>query len=306
MLYGIDIGGSKIEIAVFDQSLSSLWTKRIATPQNHYQDFLNSIIQLIKEADDFCQEQGSIGIGIPGIINQQNQLIYTTNINVAKNKPLVHDLEHHLARKIHIENDANCFVLSEFFSDENQSNNNMLGIILGTGFGGGLIINQRIVSGNNGCAGEIGHMSLPFSVMNTLSKPLPLIPCGCGKIGCGERYLSGTGFEWLYQHYYHTTLSAPAIITHYYQQDPKAQAHVERYLELLAAYLANVLMIVDSQIIVIGGGLSHFDEIYQQLPEKMAKYLLKQMNVPLIKKAKYGDSGGSRGAALLATCNNIK
>lgn len=300
MLYGFDIGGTKIELAVFDQDLNQLWTKRIDTPKDSYQSFLNALVALINETDQRFSTKGQIGIGIPGSINDHDKTVYTTNIEAVKNKPLITDLEQAVNRPIMLNNDANCFALSEAYHQDFQQYNNVLGVILGTGLGGGIVIDHQIVNGANGCGGEIGHLSLPANMLAILGKDIPLIKCGCGLTGCCERYLSGTGFEWMYHHFYQHSLKAKTIIQHFYSEDSSAQQHVDRYLELLAAYLANVMMIIDPQLIVIGGGLSNFDLIYQEVPKRLTKYLLPRMTVPRIEKAKYGDAGGARGAALLS------
>lgn len=299
MLYGFDIGGTKIEIGVFDQNLNQLWCKRIATPQDSYNSFLEAVISLINEADDRFMTKGKIGIGVPGIIDEKNRTVYTTNIEMVKDKPFIVDLEKAVGRSVYVNNDANCFALSEAHDQRFSNYRNVLGVILGTGLGGGLIINHQIVAGANGCGGEIGHIRLPIDSLNILGKDIPLIKCGCGLTGCCERYLSGTGFEWLYQHFYYEKINAKTIIERYYQGHDSAKQHIERYLELLASYLGNVMMIVDAELIVIGGGLSNFDVIYQEVPQRLPKYILKQMKVPKIVKASYGDSGGTRGAALL-------
>ncbi|QIQ21066.1 N-acetylglucosamine kinase [Zophobihabitans entericus] len=299
MLYGFDVGGTKIELAVFDKELKEVWRKRVPTPHQSYEAFLDIFVTLVNEADERFQCQGTIGIGVPGIVDIQNKTVFTTNIDIAKNKPFIWDLETRLKRNIEVNNDANCFALSEAFTPELQQYQQVLGVILGTGLGGGIVTQHKIVSGLNGCAGEIGHFKLPLDCLQILGYDIPVIACGCGQKGCCERYLSGTGFTWLYEHFYQVSEAAPDIIKLYYQGQPEAVEHVERYLELLAAYLANVLMIIDADLVVIGGGLSNFDEIYHQLPNRLTKYLLKVMKPPRIEKARYGDSGGARGAALL-------
>lgn len=142
-------------------------------------------------------------------------------------------------------------------------------------------------------------MKLPITASELLGKDIPLLPCGCGQSGCAERYLSGPGFTWLYDYFYKQTLSAPEIITRYYQHEAHACEHVDRYLELLALYLGNLLMILDSDVLVFGGGLSNFNTLYEQLPLRLPRYLLKRMTMPRIEKARFGETGGARGAALL-------
>lgn len=306
MLYGFDIGGTKIELAVFDDELKQVWSKRVDTPTDSYQSFLACLVSLVNEADDRFAIKGQIGIGIPGIINEKDKTVYTTNIDAVKNKPLITDLEQAIHRPISMNNDANCFALSEAYYKAFKHYKNVLGVILGTGLGGGLVINHQLVNGADGCGGEIGHVGLSINMLKILGYDIPLVKCGCGLEGCCERYLSGTGFEWLYHHFYHKQLSAKTILERYYNGDNDALAHVDRYLELLAAYLANIMMVTNPEIIVIGGGLSNFDLIYHEVPKRLPKYLLPRMTVPRIEKAKYGDAGGARGAALLCYGRELK
>ncbi|WP_392561796.1 N-acetylglucosamine kinase [Orbus sturtevantii] len=298
MLYGFDIGGTKIEIGVFDQNLNSLWTKRIKTPLDGYDSFLNSIVELVAEADHKFATVGQVGIGMPGFINNKRK-IYSTNITAINQQPFANDLEKAIKRPIFINNDANCFAISEAFNDDFNAHQTILAVILGTGLGGGIVVNRQVLSGLNGCAGEIGHIRLPIDALNVLGQNMPILPCGCGLSGCAERYLSGSGFEWLYQYFYQQPLNAKQIIEQYYQGDSVAKQHVDRYFELLALYLGHLIMIVDAEVIVIGGGLSNFAAIYQEVPSRIAKYILPRMALPRLEKARFGDSGGTRGAALL-------
>lgn len=303
MLYGFDMGGTKIEIAAFDDNLNQLWQKRIATPKDDYQALLSAFESLTNEADEHFQCRGKVGIGIPGLINRDNGMVFTTNVPAAKNKPLLHDLEQRLGRSVQMENDANCFALSEAWDAEFQQYPSVLGMILGTGLGGGFVIEGRVFSGYNNTAGEMGHLRLPVDALEIVGKDIPLVKCGCGQHGCIENYVSGRGFEWLYQHFYHDTLSAPEIIQRYYANDPIASEHVERFLALLAICVGNILTLFDPHLLVIGGGLSHFDAIYTELPKRLPTHLLSTAKVPRIEKARYGDAGGVRGAAFLNLLN---
>lgn len=299
MYYGFDMGGTKIEMGVFDQDLKRVWQKRVATPHDDYQALLQIFYDLTVEADAHFNCQGLIGIGIPGLIDRDDGLVYTTNVPCAKNRTLQSDLEKLLKRPVRLENDANCFALSEAWDDEFRQYPGVLGVILGTGLGGGIVINGKIYSGRNSTAGEIGHLRLSVDALNILGYDIPLVECGCGQHGCIEKYLSGSGFEWLYRHFYQESLSAPVIIENYRAGTPQAVMHVERYMALLAASLGNLLTILDPHLVVIGGGLSHFDEIYRELPKRLPQYLFNIARVPRIEKARYGDAGGVRGAAFL-------
>jgi N-acetylglucosamine kinase len=299
MFYGFDMGGTKIEMGVFDDNLKRVWQKRVATPKDDYNALLDTFKRLTDEADQHFNCLGKVGVGIPGLIDRDTGVVFTTNVPAAKEKPLFTDLQRQLNRPIKMDNDANCFALSEAWDDEFRSYGSVLGIILGTGLGGGLVIDGKVFSGRNSTAGEIGHLRLPVDALSVLGKDIPLVRCGCGQDGCIENYLSGRGFEWLYQHFYREKLSAPIIIENYRSGQPQAVEHTERFFSLLAVCMGNLFTLFDPHLVVIGGGLSHFDEIYSELPKRLPPHLFKLAKVPRIEKARYGDAGGVRGAAFL-------
>ncbi|XTZ36872.1 N-acetylglucosamine kinase [Salmonella enterica] len=299
MNYGFDIGGSKIALGVFDAGRRMQWEKRVATPHDSYDTFLQTIAQLVDEADKLFGVKGSVGIGIPGIPETADGTLYAANLPAASGKPLRADLTALLQRHVRMDNDANCFALSEAWDDEFHHYKLVMGLILGTGVGGGLVANGKVISGHRFITGEFGHIRLPVDALGLMGFDFPLLRCGCGKIGCIENYLSGRGFAWLYHHFYHQSLSAPEIISRWQQGEAKAQAHVDRYLDLLAVCLGNILTIVDPDLLVIGGGLSNFSELTTLLPERIKPYLLPAGEVPRIECARHGDAGGMRGAAFL-------
>lgn len=299
MYYGFDIGGTKIEIGVFDEQMNEIWKKRVPTPQSSYEDFLEAVTALTLEADEKHAIKGNIGLGIPGIINRKAGTVFTTNIAVVKNKPLLHDLKLKLNRPIYADNDANCFALSEAHQNDIKHHKNVLGLILGTGLGGGLIINGQTVEGANGCGAEVGHVRLPIDAYQMIPNHPPLFLCGCGNKGCSERYLSGTGMAQLYAFLYQEPLKAQQIINRYHEKNPQALEFIDLFVEMLAAYLGSLLAVLDSDVIVLGGGLSNFDLLYLELPKRIPNYMLPNTKVPQIRKAFFGDSGGTRGAALL-------
>ncbi|WP_159564350.1 N-acetylglucosamine kinase [Budvicia diplopodorum] len=299
MYYGFDVGGTKIEFGAFDADHNRLIQKRVPTPRDDYQALLDVIAQLTLDADSELGSQGKIGIGIPGMPDSETGALFTANVPAAMGKPLAADLEKRLNRPIRIDNDANCFALSEAWDGEFRQYPSVLGIILGTGVGGGLIINGKIFTGKSYIAGEFGHLRLPVDGLDILGRDIPRVHCGCGHDGCIENYISGRGFEWVYNHFYQQALPAKVIIERYRAGEVKAVEHVERFLDLLAVCLANILTIIDPHLVVIGGGLSNFDEMYPLLPEKIKPHLLSVAKVPRIEKARWGDSGGVRGAAFL-------
>ncbi len=299
MYYGFDMGGTKIELAVFDQNLNQIWQKRVPTPKEDYQALLNVFRDLTAEADRKFNCQAKVGVGVPGIVNHTKGTVFTTNVPTAQYKPLIHDLAHILQRPVKVDNDANCFALSEAWDSEFKRYPSVLGLILGTGVGGGFVINGKVLPGKNGIAGEIGHMNLSVRAAKLLGDKVPEITCGCGQIACFETYLSGPGFERIYTAFTGEKRSAIEIIQFYKQGDSQAKQHVERYITVLAMFMGQVVTVLDPDLVVIGGGLSQFEDIYRLLPEVLPQYLYGIATLPAIEKARYGDSGGARGAAFL-------
>ncbi|QIM68808.1 MULTISPECIES: N-acetylglucosamine kinase [Basfia] len=300
MLYGFDIGGTKIELAVFNDKLERQYTERVETPKDSYEQWLDVIVNLVEKADQKFACKGSVGLGLPGFVNHETGIAEITNIRVADNKPIIKDLSERLGREVRAENDANCFALSEAWDEENQQYPFVLGLILGTGFGGGLIFNGKVHSGQIGMAGELGHLQLNYHALKLLGwDKAPIYDCGCGNRACLDTYLSGRGFEMLYRDLKGEALSAKEIIERFYAADKTAVDFVGLFIELCAISLGNIITALDPHVIVLGGGLSNFDYLYEALPKALPKHLMRSAKVPVIKKAKYGDSGGVRGAAAL-------
>ncbi|MGO1296771.1 MAG: N-acetylglucosamine kinase [Vibrio sp.] len=300
MYYGFDVGGTKIEFGVFNRQLERIATERVKTPTDDYSLLLDILSGLVEKYDNQLGIEGTIGLGIPGIEDAETNTILTVNIPSANGKPLRADLETRLGRHVKIENDANCFALSEAWDENLRDVPAVLGLILGTGFGGGIIYAGQIFSGRNHVAGEFGHMRMPIDAWFHLgADKAPLLNCGCGKQGCLDNYLSGRGFELLYQHYHEDKKSAVDIIADYHHGDTDAQTHVDRFLELLAICFAHIFTANDPDVVVLGGGLSNFGLIYEELPKRITKHLLSVAQCPKIIQAKHGDAGGVRGAAFL-------
>ena len=298
--YGLDIGGTKIELAVFNEQLEKLYCERVPTPQSNYEDWLFTIEKLVRNADEKFGEKGSVGLGIPGFVNRENDIAEITNIRVADGKPILKDLSQRLGREVRAENDANCFALSEAWDENNQQYSTVLGLIIGTGFGGGLVFDGKIHSGRIGMAGEVGHTQLSYHALKLLGwDKAPIYECGCGNRACLDTYMSGRGFELLFRDLVGEAISAKEIIERFHQKEEKVVAFVEKYIELMAISIAQLITILDPDMIVFGGGLSNFDHIYEALPKALPPYLMRSAKVPVIKKAIHGDSGGTRGAAAL-------
>lgn len=298
--YGLDIGGTKIELAAFNEKLEKLHSERVPTPQTSYADWLQAVENLVKNADEKFATKGTVGIGVPGFVNRDNGIAEITNIRVADGKAIIKDLSERLGREVRVENDANCFALSEAWDSENQQFSTVLGLIIGTGFGGGLVFDGKVHSGQIGMAGEVGHIQLNYHALNVFGRDkTPIYDCGCGNRACLDTYISGRGFEMLYRDLVGEAISAKEIIEKFQQKEPKAVEFVEKYIELMAISIGNLITILDPDMIVFGGGLSNFDHIYQALPKALPKHLMRSAKVPVIKKAIHGDSGGVRGAAAL-------
>jgi len=303
MHYGFDIGGSKIALGVFDTSRQLQWEKRIPTPKESYDAFLEAVIGLVVEADERFQCRGTVGIGIPGMPETQGGLLYAANVPAASGKPLRADLSRLLDRDVRLDNDANCFAISEAWDDEFTQYPLVMGLILGTGVGGGIVQNGKSITGHSYITGEFGHIRLPIDALEVVGRDFPLTRCGCGQLGCIENYLSGRGFAWLYNHFYQQSLTSPEIVALWQQGDANAREHVERYLDLLAVCLGNILTIVDPDLVVLGGGLSNFSAIADGLAHRLPRHLLPVARPPRIERARHGDAGGMRGAAFLHLTN---
>ncbi len=299
MYYGFDIGGTKIALGVYDKERRLQWETRVPTPHESYDAFLDAVVGLVAEADERFGCQGTVGIGIPGIPESEEGVLYAANLPGATGRPVRADLTRLLGREVRIDNDANCFALSEAWDDEFSGYPLVMGLILGTGVGGGIILNGKSITGKNYIAGEFGHMRLPVDALDVLGRNMPLWQCGCGQKGCIENYLSGRGFAALYHHFYHQPLSAPQIIERFDAGEADAIAHVERFSDLLAVCLGNWLTLVDADLVVIGGGLSQFSRLIPLVTPRVGRHLLPIAKVPRIEQARHGDAGGMRGAAFL-------
>ncbi|MDD6909974.1 N-acetylglucosamine kinase [Actinobacillus minor] len=298
--YGLDIGGTKIELAAFNEKLEKLHSERVPTPQSSYEEWLRAVETLVRNADKKLGEKGTVGLGIPGFVNHKTDLAEIANIAVAHDNPILKDLSERLEREVRAENDANCMALSEAWDESNQQYNTVLGLIIGTGFGGGIVMNGKAHSGQIGMAGEVGHIQLNYHALKLLGwDKAPIYKCGCGNTACLDSYISGRGFEMLYNDLVGEKLNAKTIIERFYAKDPKTVEFVEKYIELMAISISPLITVLDPDMIVFGGGLSNFEHIYEVLPTVLPKYLMRSAEVPVIKKAIHGDSSGVRGAAAL-------
>ncbi len=297
MLYGFDVGGTKIAFSVYDQALNCRLTEQITTPGD-YPGFITAVTDLVRRADHRFACKGAVGIGFPGATCGKEERVNCANVAAIKGQTLAADLSALLQREIKLENDANCFLLSECYGGSADNCTAALAVTLGTGVGGALFVNGAIHRGLNCFAGEIGHY--PIAATMLVKYPdLPLFDCGCGRKMCLETYCSGTGLSNLYRYYGGDNATGPEIINKYQSGDKLASRVLDIYLDLLSAGLATAILVLDPEVIVLGGGVSKLPSLTEQLITRLPEHLLKNVSLPQINNAMFGATGGVRGAALL-------
>lgn len=295
MRFGIDLGGTKIEIVALDEKGQEALRRRVPTPASDYQAILEAISLLIAEAERDLSCTGTIGIGTPGAISPATGLMKNSNTVCLNQKPLQKDLEARLGRQVRLYNDANCFALSEAVDGAAAGARVVFGVILGTGVGGGIVVDQKALTGPNAIAGEWGHNPLPWPT----PEELPGFDCYCGKKGCIETFCSGPGLSRDHRAATQEKKSAQEIARSASQGDEKAKATLGRYYERLAKSLASVVNVLDPDVIVLGGGLSQMEALYSEIPLRWGRYIFSDRVDTRLVRAKFGDSSGVRGAAWL-------
>jgi fructokinase len=289
---GIDLGGTKIEGAALDARGAIRARRRIPTPRGDYDATLRAITALIEALEQETVITTTVGIAIPGTISPATGLVKNANSTWLNGRPLAEDLPRLLRRPVRFANDANCFVLSEAVDGAAAGARVVFGVIIGTGTGGGLAIEQRVVTGVNGVAGEWGHNPIPAPREGEWPGP----PCYCGRTGCIETFLSGPG---LARDYSGPVVDAASIAQLATDGDPAAVRCLERYEERLARALGTIINVVDPDVIVLGGGLSNIERLYSRVPALWAPYVFSDRVDTQLVRAAHGDSSGVRGAAWL-------
>ena len=279
---GVDLGGTKIEAIALDASGAEVFRKRVPTPRGDYAATLNAVSSLVKEAGE-----GTVGIGIPGALSRVTGLVKNANSTWLIGRPLKEDLERILGREVRVENDANCFTLSEAADGAGKGARVVFGVILGTGVGGGIAVDGRVLVGPNAIAGEWGHNPLPLPGPGDL----PLPACYCGRFGCIETYLSGPGLS--RDHEASTGRKLPA------EEAVKDEKTFARYAERLARALGGVINVLDPDVIVLGGGMSNVLRLYTEVPKLWARHVFSDRVATRLARNAHGDSSGVRGAAWL-------
>ena len=295
MRIGIDLGGTKIEAIALDDGGNTLIRRRVPTPAGNYYRTVEAIGALVDGIERELTQTATVGVGSPGAISPTTGLIKNANSTILNGRPLDNDLARRLHRPIRLENDANCFALSEAIDGAGQHEQVVFGVILGTGVGGGLVANRSVISGRNKITGEWGHNPLPWANDEERSGR----ECYCGKMGCIEMFLSGPSMSREYQARTGLASSAREIARSAIAGDAYALEFLGWYQDRLARGLASVINIVDPDAVILGGGLSNIDFLYLGLKEKVEQYAFSDSLTTKIYRASHGDSSGVRGAAWL-------
>ena len=295
MQIGVDLGGSKIEAAALGPAGEVLLRHRCGTPQQDYDGTVAAVRDLVLGLEAELERRCSVGVGIPGTISPQSGLVKNANSTWLIGKPLDRDLSTALGRPLRLDNDANCFALSEAVDGAAAGKRVVFGVILGTGVGGGLVVDRQALTGAQAIAGEWGHNPLPWP--EDEERPGP--QCYCGKRGCIETFLSGPGLSRDHAAASGESLAAPEIAERAAAGDAAAQASMERYYGRLARGLASIINVVDPDAIVLGGGLSNLDTLYREVPPRLPDHVFSDGCVTPLLQARHGDSSGVRGAAWL-------
>jgi len=321
--FGIDLGGSKIELIALDTGGDEILRRRMATPHNDYPATVTAIATLVQQAEAELGRSGSVGIGTPGAISPASGLMKNCNSTCLNGRPLQQDIEQALGRKVRIANDANCFVLSEASDGAAAGAESVFGVIIGTGVGGGVVVRGQVLAGANAIAGEWGHSPLPYfqfahaqadradtgrhpatgeAILHPWPGPreLDAAPaCYCGKKGCIETWLSGPALAADHVRYGGEELPAHEIVQLANAGYGPCSATLARYEERLARALAGVINLFDPDVIVLGGGLSNIARLYDTVPRLWPRYVFSDRIDTRLVPPKYGDSSGVRGAAWL-------
>jgi fructokinase len=292
---GIDLGGTKIEIIALDESGCELQRRRVSTPRGDYGATLDAIAALVSEAERDLGARGTVGIGTPGAISPATGLLRNSNSTWLNGTPLLHDLMRRLDRDVRIENDANCFALSEATDGAGTGHRVVFGVILGTGVGGGIVADGKVLSGPNRIAGEWGHNPLPWPQDDELPGPA----CYCGRSSCIETYLSGPGLQQDLARSGALRPSCEEIVARAQAGDARCEGALMRYEDRLARSLAHVINILDPDAIVLGGGMSNVPRWYENVPRLWGKWVFSDCVNTLLLRNVHGDSSGVRGAAWL-------
>ncbi|EAO1326276.1 fructokinase [Salmonella enterica] len=298
MRIGIDLGGTKTEVIALDDAGEQRFRHRLPTPREDYRQTIETIAALVDMAEQATGQIGSVGIGIPGSLSPYTGVVKNANSTWLNGQPFDNDVSRRLKREVRLANDANCLAVSEAVDGAAAGAQTVFAVIIGTGCGAGVALNGRAHIGGNGTAGEWGHNPLPWMDDDEL-RCREEIPCYCGKQGCIETFISGTGFATDYQRLSGKALKGDEIICLVDAQDAVAELALSRYELRLAKALSHVVNILDPDVIVLGGGMSNVERLYKTVPSLMKSFVFGGECETPVRKAQHGDSSGVRGAAWL-------
>ncbi|KMK19967.1 fructokinase [Pluralibacter gergoviae] len=298
MRIGIDLGGTKTEVIALSDRGEALYRHRLPTPRDDYRQTIEVIARLVAAAEKETGQRGSVGVGIPGAISPFSGRVKNANSTWLNGQPFDKDLSRRLDREVRIANDANCLAVSEAVDGAAAGAQTVFAVIIGTGCGAGVALGGRAHIGGNATAGEWGHNPLPWMDADEL-RYREEVPCYCGRQGCIETFISGTGFATDYQRLSGQAREGSEIIRLADEQDPLAGLALTRYELRLAKSLAHVINILDPEVIVLGGGMSNVDRLYKTVPPLIKQFVFGGECETPVRKAVHGDSSGVRGAAWL-------
>ncbi len=297
MIIGLDIGGTKMEAAVFDDAFVAIDRRRAATPGRDYATFLDSIAEFVAWGDEVAGGRSRVGIGFPGLINNLGRSL-SANVPCATGRAVQSEISARLGRPIALCNDTHCFALSEAVGGAGADYSHVFGAILGTGAAGGMVVEGKLQRGHRQIAGEYGHLPLPALAAKAFD--LPIWRCLCGLPNCLEPYIAGPGLLRLARHFGLSSESAADVVACWREDCPAAHLTHDCYFALLGSAFASVVKLNDPDVIVLGGGLSLVPDIVEHLPAAIEANLFSGFNSPPVLRARFGDSSGVRGAAILA------
>ena len=295
MRIGLDLGGTKIEGMALDEGGAQLERRRVATPRHDYGATLEAMAGLVRDLEAETGARGSVGVGMPGALSPATGLVKNANSTWLIGQPLDHDLCRLLGRPVRFANDANCFALSEAVDGAAAGARVVFGVIVGTGTGGGVVVDRKVLTGPNAIAGEWGHNPLPWPREGEWPGPA----CYCGKTGCVETFLSGPGLARDFRQATGEEITAPEIAGRAGRGDTAATAALERYEDRMARALAVVLNVLDPDVVVLGGGMSQVGRLYESVPRLWQEWVFSDRVDTILRPPVHGDSSGVRGAAWL-------
>jgi fructokinase len=297
MRIGVDLGGTKIEAVALADDGAVRARRRVPTPRDDYAATLDAVASLALDVEREAGARGTVGVGMPGAISPATGRVKNANSVWLIGQPIAEDLARRLPRPLRFANDANCFALSEASDGAAAGARVVFGVIVGTGVGGGLVVDGRVWTGPNAIAGEWGHNPLPWPEAGEWPGP----PCYCGKTGCIETFLSGPGLARDFRQATGHDGNAAAIVARAAAGDAAATASVDRYEDRMARALAGVINVVDPDVIVLGGGMSNIARLYAGVPPRWPRYVFSDRVETRLLPPAHGDASGARGAAWLWT-----